>query len=529
MCPPCTNKPSNATYQGTSLTPVCPWVCDSMYGGPTCAACGKGYWCLYGAMNKCPYNSISPLMSFSQNNCTCMPGYSSQGSNPGTSPCIRCQTGMICPGGQAAAPVVSKVPLANITQAIMVQKPLPTVNSFVSLLLSIPNVTSSLLKSVSTSGNVKLYTRQVCRSSYCVNCDRSSVCVGRVTVGVSIVNGAYRLNVSALSYDVIYTFTMVTTGGCAPTFSLSAEYVTGSMVALTSLTGLVNVSMACATNANLNGSVAVYVGSTSTGRRRLLQTNDTARPQRKLLQINNDTLAVDFVVPPNETSSVNNAIESQNLTIQGYTSTVPAPPLMLSCPNGSSSGEGSSSLADCACLPGYEGNASNGSDCILCRNGTYCESGRLSLCPENAYSAPGSDSFFNCSCRPGFYGNTTCTQCPENAFCPGGMPIYNCTPKAIAPVQSTGPGACYCDRGYYGVANVPCQGCENGTWCWTGIRNVCPLYSTSAELSNRITDCGCDDGHEAIMGVDSFGRDTRVCNLCGEATFCKVRWPETYI
>jgi hypothetical protein len=404
----------------------------------------------------------------------------------------------------------------------MVQKPLPTVNSFVSLLLSIPNVTSSMLRSVSTSGSVAVYTRQVCRSSYCVNCDRTSACVGRVVVGVSVVNGAYRLNVTQLSYDVIYTFSMITAGACTPTFALSAEFVTGSMVALTSVSGLVNVTMSCPTNANLNGSIPVNLGSTSTGRR-LLQV------ARRLLQINNDTIAVDFVVPPNETATVNNAIQSQNLTIQGYSSTVAAPALILSCPNGSTSGEGSSSLADCACLPGYEGNASNGSACILCRNGTFCASGKLSLCPENAYSAPGSDSFFDCSCRPGFYGNTTCVQCPFDAYCPGAMEIHNCTPRAIAPVQSTGPAACYCDRGYYGVANAPCQGCENGTWCWTGIRNVCPLHSTSPELSNRIRDCGCDDGYEAIMGVDSNGRDTRVCSFCAAATFCKVRWPRTYI
>jgi hypothetical protein len=301
------------------------------------------------------------------------------------------------------------------------------------------------------------------------------------------------------------------------------------MVALTSLSGVVNVTMSCPTNSNLNGSIPVLVGASSTGRRRLLQTYLTTRPARKLLQINNDTLAVDFVVPSNETNVVNNAIQSQNLTIQGYASTVATPALMLSCPNGSTSPEGSISLANCACLPGYEGNASNGSDCILCRNGTYCASGLLSHCPENAHSTPGSDSFFDCSCRPGFHGNTTCTQCPENAFCPGGVEIHNCTSLAVAPAQSTGPGACFCDRGYFGVANVPCQGCENGTWCWTGIRNVCPLHSTSLALSNRIRDCGCDDGYEAIMGVDSNGRDTRVCSWCAESTFCKVRWPQTYI
>ena len=507
VCPACTNKPSHSTYQGTSLSPACPWVCDSMYGGSTCAACAPGYWCLYGTMNRCPYNSISPSLSFAQNNCTCMPGYSSQGSAPGTSPCVKCQTGMICPGGQAAAPVVSATPLANITQAIMVQKPLPMAANLVALMLAVPGLAASMLASVTSSSSVAVYTRQVCRASYCITCDRSSACVRRVAVGVK---ADYTLNVTVLQYDVLYTF-VPNTGVCAPTFSaLPSEFVSDTMVALTSVGNITSVAYACGSNPSLKGTVAVLAASSTSSRRRLLQ-------------ISNDTLAVDFVVPANLTAAITSAIQAKNLTLQGYTSTVAAPALISSCPAYSSSPEGSSSLADCTCLPGYEGNASNGTDCILCRNGTYCASGVLSHCPENAYSKPGSDSFFNCSCRPGFYGNTTCVECPLNAYCRGGMDIHNCTAIAVSAVQSTGPDACYCDRGYFGVANTPCVECEPGTWCWTGIRNVCPLNSVSAARSARITNCACDDGHEAIMGVDSNGRDTRVCNLCAEATYCKVR------
>ena len=509
VCPSCTNAPSHATYPMKSYSPICPWVCDSQYGGPACAPCARGYWCLLGVQNTCPYNSISPPMSFAQNNCTCSPGYSSQGSSPGTSPCVKCKTGTICPGGQAAAaPVVSMVKLANITQTIMVQKPLPTVNSLVALLLSVPGISLALLKSITTSSNVAIYTRQVCRSSYCINCDRTSSCVSQKTVLVSSVNGKYALNVTTLSYDVLYTFVVTPAGLCAPTFALSAEYVTGAMVALTSTSGISSVQFACSSTPSLSGNISVEP-SAGVGRRRLLQ-------------VSNDTLAVDFVVPPNETTAVDNAIQSQNLTVQGYTSTEAAPGLIFSCPGGSSSGEGSSSISDCACLPGYEGNASNGSDCILCRNATYCASGVLSRCPENGYSPSGSSSFSDCACSPGFYGNTTCVQCPANAFCTGAMAIQNCTPRAVSAVQSTGPAACYCEPGYYGVADTPCQACEPGTWCWTGIRNMCPLNSMSDALSTRITDCACRDGYETIVGVDSNGRDTRLCNLCAEGTYCKV-------
>ena len=507
VCLTCTNKPSHSTYPVKSYSPACPWVCDSMYGGSTCAACAPGYWCLYGTMNRCPYNSISPSLSFAQNNCTCKPGYSSQGSAPGTSPCVKCQTGMICPGGQAAAPVVSATPLANITQAIMVQKPLPMAANLVALMLAVPGLAASMLASVTSSSSVAVYTRQVCRASYCITCDRSSACVRLVAVGVK---ADYTLNVTVLQYDVLYTF-VPNTGVCAPTFSaLPSEFVSGTMVALTSVGNITSVAYACGSNPSLKGTVAVLAASSTSSRRRLLQ-------------VSNDTLAVDFVVPANLTAAITTAIQAKNLTIQGYASTVAAPALIASCPAGSSSPEGSASLTDCTCLPGYEGNASNGTDCILCRNGTYCASGVLSHCPENAYSKPGSDSFFNCSCSPGFYGNTTCVECPLNAYCRGGMDIHNCTAIAVSAVQSTGPDACYCDRGYYGVANTPCYECEPGTWCWTGIRNVCPLNSVSAARSAWITDCACDDGHEAIMGVDGNGRLTRVCNLCAEATYCKVR------
>ena len=114
---------------------------------------------------------------------------------------------------------------------------------------------------------------------------------------------------------------------------------------------------------------------------------------------------------------------------------------------------------------------------------------------------------------PGFYGTGSCAQCPKNAYCPGGKTFINCTANALSPVQSSSPAACYCDAGFEGTANAQCQVCKAGTWCWTGVSNVCPLNQTSNPGSSRATDCFCADGYSATSSA---------CILCANNTYCKV-------
>ena len=533
QCAPCDNAPPHSTYQGTSLTPTCPWVCDSRYGGPSCEACLAGFWCLYGTMNKCPYNSLSAALSFAQSNCSCLPGYSSEVSTPGSSLCVKCVAGTICPGGEALpVSVVSLVPLPNVTQVIMVQKALPPTDSLVALVLSVPSMMATLTASVNNTANgVLIYTRQVCRAGYCLQCDRTTACVTRAAVGLTVgAGGRYVANVTALKYDVLYTF--VCAGGCcAPTFpAVPPEYTDGSALMLTSLSGVAgSVAFSCPGDpAGIAGTLPIIAG----GARR--------RHHRRLLQVTTDSLAVDFVVPPAQTVPVVEAIQAASFVIQGYVAATPTPPTPSdnatttppataprSCPSHSTSPEGATSLSQCVCFAGYYGNSSSG--CALCVNGSYCASGALNPCPTNAHSPSGASTIDDCTCLAGFYPSSGgCAQCPANAFCAGGAtPLEWCVDQAISPAQSTSADACHCRPGYAGVANAACEPCEAGTWCWTGVKNTCPTHSTSLLRSTRLDNCTCDDGYQTVYGTDGHGLVTKICAQCGASTYCKVRWPQT--
>ena len=246
---------------------------------------------------------------------------------------------------------------------------------------------------------------------------------------------------------------------------------------------------------------------------------------RSLLQITSDSVSFYVVVTANETTPTQTAITLQsNATVEGFTSSATPVFVPASCPANSISPEGSISVTQCYCLPGYEGNASDGSNCIPCRADTFCASGKLGLCPANAHAPALSDSILDCSCYPGFHGNgsVSCTRCPANSFCTGGFALEVCTLNAISPAQSTVNASCYCDRGFYGEGNRPCTLCEPGSWCWTGIKNPCPNNSSSFPGSSRISNCVCFDGFEDTPVIDHDNQSTSICTLCHENVFCKV-------
>ena len=247
---------------------------------------------------------------------------------------------------------------------------------------------------------------------------------------------------------------------------------------------------------------------------------------RHLLQVTTDSVAFSvLVVGANDTTTTQAAILNANATVEGFTSSAPPVFVPASCPANSISPEGSISVTQCSCLPGYEGNASNGTDCAPCPIDTFCASGKLGLCPANAYAPALSDSILDCTCYPGFYGNgsVACTRCPANTFCIGGFaPVEACTLNAVSPPQSTSPSACYCDRGFYGVNNTQCKLCKAGSWCWTGIMNPCPNNSSSPQGSSRISQCVCLDGLEDTPIMDNLNETTSVCTVCHENAYCKV-------
>ena len=246
--------------------------------------------------------------------------------------------------------------------------------------------------------------------------------------------------------------------------------------------------------------------------------------RRSLLQVTTDSVSFSIVIAASETNTTQAAIFKANATVEGFTSSAPPVFVPASCPANSISPEGSISVTQCSCLPGYEGNASNGSSCVPCPIDTFCASGKLGLCPANSHAPAVSDSILDCSCYPGFYGNgsVSCTRCPSNSFCTGGFALEACTLNAISPAQSTSTMACYCDRGLYGINNTRCKLCESGSWCWTGIKNQCPSNSSSPSGSSRLSSCVCLDGFENVPLIDNSNQSTSVCTACRKDTYCKV-------
>ncbi len=245
---------------------------------------------------------------------------------------------------------------------------------------------------------------------------------------------------------------------------------------------------------------------------------------RSLLQVTTDTVSFSVVIATNDTSTTQAAMLKANLTVEGFASAAPPVYVPASCPANSISPEGSTSVTQCTCLPGYEGNASTGANCVPCPIDTFCASGKLGLCPAHAHAPAISDSIMDCSCYPGFYGNgsVSCSQCPSNSFCTGGFALDVCVLNAVSPAQSTGNTSCYCDRGFYGVNNNPCVLCNAGSWCWTGIKNSCPANSSSKPGSSRISECVCLDGFANTPIIDNDNQSTSVCTICPENVFCKV-------
>ena len=108
VCSGCTNLVGNATYTGVGSTGTdCPWGCNPGFyqDGSACKPCPANSWCSAGVQNQCPLNTVSAIMSPSQNSCLCQPGYFGNGSLAGTSPCAVCVAGAYCPGGNANASI----------------------------------------------------------------------------------------------------------------------------------------------------------------------------------------------------------------------------------------------------------------------------------------------------------------------------------------------------------------------------------------------------------------------------------------
>jgi hypothetical protein len=416
------------------------------------------------------------------------------------------------------------------TQLMLVQQTLPLSDNLVSLFVSIPASIEAMRALLPVDqASIPIFTRQVCRGSYCALCDGSEQCVVKIVVAVSRgLDGKYAFNVSSLRSDVLHEFVVITPGLCVPTISIDQEYVTGTMVAIASISTLRSAPVGCLTDPLANTYLPI-TGTAAATTRRLLES-----ARRRLLQQNSDTLAVSFVVPTADTTVIQAAVADAGITVEGFTAisssgtTEVAPP--LSCPENSTSAEGSTSIQQCFCKPGYLGNAAAGTPCSPCPPNTFCSGGLINLCSANALAPSMSDSADDCVCVPGFYGNpSSCQRCPADSFCPGGLDAIQCTGNAVSPVQSTSGDACYCNPGYIGIKNAPCTLCPVGSWCWTGVANECPAHSITLPGASRASECSCVDGFKQLLSTDYQGLVTKSCLQCAANTYCKVLLATNYV
>ena len=80
---------------------------------------------------------------------------------------------------------------------------------------------------------------------------------------------------------------------------------------------------------------------------------------------------------------------------------------------------GSDANTDCACAPGYTGDAAS---CSVCAAGTYKTDTGLhacTACGERATSLPGASTPLECLCEPGYTPEgTQCVQCGTGTYKP---------------------------------------------------------------------------------------------------------------
>jgi alpha-tubulin suppressor-like RCC1 family protein len=136
----------------------------------------------------------------------------------------------------------------------------------------------------------------------------------------------------------------------------------------------------------------------------------------------------------------------------------------LACPANSMTGiEGSDSVYDCRCTPGYSFQNST-LTCEPCPAGTYKpETGNVPCtpCPDARMSSwPGSSDVSSCLCLQGFVelaGN--CEACPENSYWMDPLSCEPCPYNMTSPEGTPSLAGCVCQPGYTG-AN--CSECERG-------------------------------------------------------------------
>ncbi|EKX34852.1 hypothetical protein GUITHDRAFT_119038 [Guillardia theta CCMP2712] len=190
---------------------------------------------------------------------------------------------------------------------------------------------------------------------------------------------------------------------------------------------------------------------------------------------------------------------------------------------------------DCVCNPGYYG--SGNSSCSLCPKNHYCLGGLNALqCPFGSYSKVGAPNISSCVCLAGFHGaGGNCLICPPNHYCAGGASILPCSNNSYSPESSTSSSNCtcrngylqnfiVCPAGYYGVGHGDCTLCHAGTYNnRTGqlACEACPiLVPVSPVGSVSIYQCGClKHGDICVCPPGTGGYNYPNCTVCPTGTY----------
>ena len=241
------------------------------------------------------------------------------------------------------------------------------------------------------------------------------------------------------------------------------------------------------------------------------------------------------------------------------------------CPRNSTSKNGSKTVTDCKCIPGYSGNLI----CTPCAAGTYkvdegptacspCPSetystvegatsiSKCKACPSRTSSDEGAEE---CECVAGFYPisqvDSVCAPCEPGTFKPGrGNEICaeTCGLHETSAAGATSASDCFCSRGFTRALGL-CTACEAGTYksqdgdsvcqpCAEGTYSdetaatscrSCPgAYDTSEQGSRDASSCVCKPGYfvlnsascqPCIAGTFSASKGSRTCTACSAGSF----------
>ena len=188
----------------------------------------------------------------------------------------------------------------------------------------------------------------------------------------------------------------------------------------------------------------------------------------------------------------------------------------LACPNNSLNHyPQGSDITDCNCLHGYYRTDMNETffTCNVCLPDDFCFDNSAYDCPDSLQkSVAGSSELAACICIDGYENsveNTTCLPCKENVYCYDGV-LYNCSSDRwtqYLQLQDE-PSDCVCLPGTFDNAGE-CEVCVEGSYCpGDDTAYLCPQDSISLAGSKKLYDCECK------MGFQSIGFPALACQAC---------------